>query len=114
MSIDKFENVIVESMDKIVAEDSFYSLPTNEILKILQKSDADSIALLSSIVTKMSKKKGEESPLLLNVIDPKNATFDECISIISKFTKCPLCRRIGKLHEDNRKLPNINYEHEIE
>ena len=62
----------------------------------------------------MSEKKMDESPLLLNVIDPKEATFDECINTISKFTKCPLCRRIGELHEDNRKLSDRDYEHEIE
>jgi ankyrin repeat protein len=112
--IEALEDVIVESMDEVVKEDGFYSLPTNEILTILQKSSIESVELLSSIVTKMNEGKGEESPLLLNVIDPKNATFDECISIISKFTKCPLCRRIGELHDDNIKLPNRDYEHEIE
>ena len=111
--IDELEDVVVESMDETVAEDSFYSLPTKEILTIIQKSYIESIDLLSSIITKMNEKKGEESPLLLNIIDPKNATFDECISIISKFTKCPLCRRIGELHEDNRKLLDIDYEYEI-
>jgi len=112
--IDALEDAVVESIDEAVAEDSFYSLPTNEILKILQKSSIESVELLSSIVSQMSENKGEESPLLLNVIDPKDATFDDFISIISKFTKCPLCRRIGKLHNINRRLPDRDYEHEIE
>ena len=112
--IDVFEDVLVESIDETIAEENFYSLPTNEILTILQKSDIESIELLSSIVTKMSEKKGKESPLLLNVIDPKNATFDECINIISNFTNCPLCKRIGQLHDDDKRLPVIDYEHEIE
>ena len=114
VAIDALEDIVVESIDETVAEDSFYTLPTNEILTILQKSSIESIELLSSIVSQMSEKKMDESPLLLNVIDPKEATFDECINTISKFTKCPLCRRIGQLHEDNIKLPNRDYEHEIE
>ena len=112
--IDALEDVLVESIDETIAEENFYSLPTNEILTILQKSDIESIELLSSIVTKMSEKKGKESPLLLNVIDPKNATFDECINIISNFTNCPLCKRIGQLHDDDKRLPVRDYEHEIE
>ena len=112
--IDVFENVLVESIDETIAEENFYSLPTNEILTILQKSYIESIDLLSSIVTQMSEKNGEESPLLLNVIDPKNITFEECVSIISKFTKCPLCVRIGQFHYENRKLPYRDYEHDIE
>ena len=114
VEIDALEDIVVESIDETVAEDSFYTLPTNEILTILQKSSIESIELLSSIVSQMSEKKMDESPLLLNVIDPKEATFDECINTISKFTKCPLCRRIGQLHEDHKKLPNRDYEHEIE
>ena len=100
--IERVENIIVESIDEAVSEDVFYSLPMNEILTILQKGDIESVDLLSSIVTKTSEKKGEESPLLLNVIYPKDAAFDECISIISKFTKCPLCKQIGELHDADR------------
>ena len=114
VTIDEFKDVVVESIDEAVAEDSFYTLPTNEILTIIQKSGIENVEQLSSIVNKMNERKGEESPLLLNVIDPKNNTFDECIRIISKFTKCPLCKRIGELHNDNRKLPDRDYEHEIE
>ena len=112
--IDLLEDAIAESIDEAVAEEGFYSLPTNEILTILGKSDIESVGLLCDIVSKMSEKKEKESPLLLNVIDPKDATFDECIRIISKFIQCPLCKRIGQMHEDDKSLPDRDYEHELE
>ena len=107
------EDVLVESIEEASEEEGFYSLPMNEILTILGKSDIESVGLLCNIVSKISEKNEKESPLLLNVIDPKDATFDECISIISKFTRCPLCKRIGQMHEDNKNLPDRDYEHEI-
>ena len=115
-SIDKintYEDVLIESIEEIISEESFYELPTNEILKIIEKSDIQDTKLINLLSTKMNKHKGKASILLLNVIDPKDAVFDDCIEIISKFNKCPFCKRIGKLYEENKNLPYRDYEHEI-
>jgi hypothetical protein len=111
-AIEKFKDVLAEAIVETVSEDSFYSLPKKEILTILKKSKIENVELLSSIVSQMINKMGEKSCSLLKVIDPKDATFEECISIISQFDKCPICRRIGQLHDDYKKLPDIDYEHE--
>ena len=92
-TIDNIEDIMIESIDEIVKNDVFYTLPTNEILTILRKSDIESSEMLCNIARKMSSNKGHESQLLLNVIDPKEATFDECVKIISSFTECTLCMR---------------------
>ena len=56
--IDDCEYDLVASIEEAVAEDSFFSLPTNEILKIIQKSGTENVELLCSIITKMNKRKG--------------------------------------------------------
>ena len=113
-AISAFEDVIVESIDESVEEDVFFTLPTTKIIEILGKSSIESTETLIRIVSKMSENKKEESPLLLNVIDREDATFDECVRIISNFIHCPLCKRISQFNEENASLPTRDYDREIE
>ena len=108
-----YENVVIDSIDEFCKEDTFYELPTNEILKIIGKSNIENIELLCEIITKMNESKGDDSILLMNVIDPKNATFEDCINVISKFRCSPICRRTYKLSMENMKFPDRDYDYEM-
>ena len=79
---EKYEDSLIESIEKAVKEEKFFELPTKEIMKIIEKSDIEDILVLREIVSGMSKKKGEETPLLLNVLKANEASFSECISVI--------------------------------
>ena len=61
----------------------------------------------------MSESKGKDSVLLLNEINPENATFEECVKIISTFKSSKFCKRTGKLFEENENSPEVDYSHEI-
>ena len=111
--IETCEDIIAEEIIEYTKEDSFYELPTNEILKIIGKSCIENAEIIFNIIIKMRENKGEESTLLLNVIKKEEATLEECINILSKFEHCPLCRRMNELCQENRKLPELDYEHEI-
>ena len=112
--IEAYEELIIDEIEEYAKESSFYELPTKEILKIIGKSSIEEAELLCDIISRMCSYKGEESPLLLNVIKVEEATFEECIKIISKFKKCPLCKRINELFQENINLPERDYQHEIE
>ena len=71
------------------------------------------MGLICYLISNMNVNKGVESTLLLNVIKKEEATLEECIKILSKFEHCPLCRRMNELCQENRKLPELDYEHEI-
>ena len=62
----------------------------------------------------MSKRKGEESTLLLNVIKSEEATLEECIKILSKFEHSQICQRTSELFYKDKDLPERDYELVIE
>ena len=111
---DAYEEAVVEGIEKFAKEESFYELPTNEILKIIGKSEIEDIKLLCEVVSRMSENKGEESTLLLNVIKSEDATLEECIKILSKFKHSQICRRTSKLFNEDKDLPERDFEDEVE
>ena len=112
--IEAYEDVVVEEIEKYVKEESFYELPTNEILKIVVKSEIGDIDVLCELVSRTRSKKRGESTLLLNVIKREEATLEECIKILSTFKQCPICQLTSELFNGDKKMPERDYEHEIE
>ena len=110
--IEAYEDVIVEEIEEFIGEESFFELPTNEILKIIGKSENEDVEFLCELISKMSENKGEESTLLLNVIKKEEATLEECIEILSKFEHCPLCQRLGEVFNEYKEMPRIDYKYE--
>ena len=108
------EEVLVDSIEETIKEDDFYSLPMNEITKIVEKSHLNDASMLKSLVSKLSEIKGRDSIIILNSIESSELTFEECINIISHAKYCPIFNRIGKLYEDESKLPEVDFEAEIE
>ena len=103
--IEEYEDVVAEEIEKFVKEESFYELPTNEILKIIGKSEIGDVELLCEVISRMIESKGGESTLLLNVIKIEEATLEECIKILSKFKHSQICQRTSKLFNEDNALP---------
>ena len=76
-----WEDFIIESLDEIIEESSFYTLPTDEILKIIEKANPEDIDLLCKIISKMCENKEKEAVLLLNMLNPQNITFEEWVKL---------------------------------
>ena len=112
--IEGYEDVIEEEIEKYVKEKSFYELPTNEVLKIVGKSEFEDLELLYEVISRMCECKGEESTLLLNVIKCDEATLEDCVKILSKFKYSQLCRRTSKLFFDEKYLPERDIKRETE
>ena len=111
--IDAVEEIIVDSIDKIAKEETFYELPTDTILRIIGKGKIEDIELLCEVVSMMCENKGDESIQLLKVINPKKATFEECIKVLSSFIRCPICKRTGELFQEYKEMHEIKYENQI-
>ena len=77
LSLDKGEETeaeaikerIAESIEDVIEEELFFSLPTNEIIKIVQKSDISNAETYSNIISRMCEVKGGKAALLLNVVE---------------------------------------------
>ena len=106
------EEMLIESFDETVKEEKFYSLPTQKIFDFVKRSEIEDPKLLKELVSQISKSKEKEAVLILNIIDSNEATFDELIDIVSCLSQCPICKRIGELHESTMNLPERVYEHE--
>ena len=111
--IESYEDLIIEEIEKHVKDDSFYSLPTEEIVRIIEKSSINDAELLMELTQNMSKNKGKDAVLLLNVISSENATFEECVKIISNFSECPILKRLGYLFNSEERQPEYDYQHEF-
>ena len=112
-NVEDFESYVAESIEEFVREDDFYSLPTDEILRIIGKSNIEDTELLCEIISKMSETKKINALLLLGVINPENVTLEECIKVISQFKISPICKRLGRLFVEKAKMPEVDYLHEI-
>ena len=112
--IESYEDLIIEEIEKHVKDASFYSLPTEEIVRIIEKSSINDAKLLMELTGNMSNNKGKDAVLLLNVISSEEATFEECVKIISNFSKCPLLKRLGNLFNSDAILPERDYQYEID
>jgi hypothetical protein len=107
------EECIVESIEEVIEEELFFSLPTKEIIKIIKKSDISDAETYSNIISKMSETKGGWASLILNFVEAKEATLEECIKIVSSLKCSPVCIRLGELYREELNKPEIDYEYEI-
>ena len=90
--VEALEDAVAYEIEKFVKEECFYELPTNEILKIVEKSNIADVESHCELVSRMSASKGRESALLQNVIGRKGLTIEECIKIffrIQAFSTLP-------------------------
>jgi hypothetical protein len=102
------EEGIIDSIEDAIKEELFFSLPTNEIVKIIQKSNISNAETYSNIISRMCEVKGGEAALLLNVVESKEATFEECVKIVSSLKCSPICVRLGDIYAENEKQPEID------
>ena len=55
--IESVEDILVESMNEAVQDDSFFSLPTDIVIKLIKRSKLDGVEALRCAVLKMSENK---------------------------------------------------------
>ena len=105
---------IAESIDEAVEEEIFFSLPTSEIIKIIQKSNISNAETYSNIINGICDAKGGEAALVLNAVNAKEATFEECVKIISSLKCSSVCVRLGDLYTERESFPERDYQYELE
>ena len=81
----------------------FFLLPIKSIIGIMQSSDIfnGDLSLFKKILNKISKKRSDEAPLVLNICDSHNATINECLSIFSELTCSPICSRLKEIFKSD-------------
>ena len=112
--IDAFEEIIIDEIADTIEDEDFYSLPIEEIVKIIKKSEISEASVLIKLVSNTNKYKEAESPLILKAIESSKMSFDDCVGIISCLKNCPICTRIDELYKAERSMPTIDYKKENE
>ena len=102
-------------------EPLFYSLPFEQISKIIKKVEFsnedevnDPLILLQTLIEKTSEVYEKEAVLLLNDIKVSNLpqpTLEDIIGIVSKFTKSEILTKLGELYKEEKSLPKLDYEY---
>ena len=59
--IEAHEELIIDEIEKHVKDASFYSLPTEEIVRIIEKSSINDAKLLMELIRNMNKNKGKDA-----------------------------------------------------
>ena len=95
-----YKEVLGENIEETIEEESFFQLPTKEILDVVSMSNTRDIDLIREIVSQMNKTKSEETILLLNVINSDEFSFEETMDVISMFSESPVCRKAGELFNE--------------
>jgi hypothetical protein len=111
--VEAIEESIAELIEEAIEEELFFTLPTNEIVKIIQKSSISNIETYYKIIIRVCEAKDREAALILNAVEAKRATFEECVKIISCLKCSPVCVRLGSLFKENDVHRVREYKHEL-
>ena len=101
--IGKCEEALSGCIEEAVKEESFYDLQISNIISIIKRSnikeESESVGLdvMKAILLKMSSKRPNDAPLLLNVCDFPHLLLDRCLELISCLQSSPPCPRVGFL-----------------
>ena len=107
------EDLIIDSIQDAIKEETFYALPTKEISKIIEKCEIQSVEELEKLVSNLSSYKGRSAALILNAIDGNELDLSECIRVISKLENSKICVRIGELYSEEATLVERDYDGDI-
>ena len=108
------EDMIADSFEEAINEESFYSLPMKNILNITKKCSNDNKEVYKTLIERTCEVKGEESALLLYYINPDMNSLNDYIDIISSFSQSPVLQNITKLFKDDINQTERDYEYELE
>ena len=120
--IDSFEESIAEDMTKATKEKQFFSLPLNNILNIVSKTNLseqeDPISLIKTIITKTieNHSKEKETLLLLHSLNTNDIelTLEQCVDILSLFTQCDIFIQLHNKFHENKQIVDIDTDYLIE
>ena len=102
--IERKENEIAKNINKYCENSDFYTLSTDVIKEIINKTninennDIDTICKLLNNASKYE----ENASLLLSCFKPQKLTFDECIKILSSLINVPICLKLGELYKQTK------------
>ena len=110
------EESIAEDIEKATKEKQFFSLPLNNILNIVKKTNLseqeDPISLIKTIITKTIENHSEEKETLLLLDSLKTndieLTLEQCVDILSLFTQCNIFIQLNKRFHENDKEVDID------
>ena len=119
--IDSLEETIAEDIIKATKEKQFFSLPLNNILNNVSKTNLseqeDPISLIKTIITKTikSRPKRRETLLLLSSIKTNDIelTVDQCVDILSLFKQCNIFIQLHKRFHENDKEVDVDIDYLI-
>ena len=120
--INSYEEAIAKDITNSVNDEIFFSLPLNNILSIISKTNLseqeDPISLIKTIITKTIENHSKEKETLFLLSSLKtNAielTLEQCVDILSLFTQCNIFIQLHKRFQDFKQTVDIDTDYIID
>ena len=116
-----YETIIAENIIQAIQQESFFSLPLNNIVNIVSQinfsEQDDPISCIKTIISQTIKNHLEEKETVLLLSSVKTnkieLTLDQCVDILSLFTRSNICMRLHKKYQDFKQIVDIDPNYEI-
>ena len=120
-AISSLEQEISDNIEKVLQDQSFFTLPLTNILSIVEKMDlsepADSISNIEKLIKGViaANPNNDETLFLLKKfnLDESNCSLNDIITILKSFSNVPICVKLGELYLENNQLPDKDYDYEL-
>ena len=117
-----YEEIIVDNLNDSTKEISFFSLPLNNILRIISKTELteqeEPISFMKTIITETIKahSKEKETVLLLPSLNTKDIdlNLESCIDILSLFTQCDIFIKLKTHFKDFWQTVDFDFDYVIQ
>ena len=117
-TIRKCEKLISQKLDEAVNTDLFYELPINVFLKIIDHTEFSQFdepyEIAKKLVEKLSQFQPKAAPLLLNVLKVPNATYNELVEIMSRFSASPISKALQEAIKEEQVSVEVDYNFELQ
>ena len=119
------EEQLSENIEELSKNQIFFNLPLNNIFSVISKVDFDEIdeigkliEIIQNITKNIVKSHFEEKETILILQNLNTTTIylsvEEIFSILELITNCPILVKLCHLYKEQNKLPEKDYEYELE
>lgn len=109
----EIENKLAKNIEIALEQDSFYEIPTDNILSILSKCEVENnkakIEIAKKIISNLSEKRPNDACILLRIFAFDDVEYSDIIGLISSLKCSNICLRLGELYQKRESNPKPDF-----
>ena len=115
-----YKKILLNDFENFYQNLSFYSLPLNIILSIIEDIDFsdfdDPLLVIKTLVQNIDLHFPNDSALILHSIHANDFLDQckECVEMLGLFSSCDIFQKLSELYTDESSFPRLDFEYEIQ